>query len=373
VEIGEEAGMNADVLFRPITVNQLTIPNRIVMAPMTRSASPLGVPGPDVADYYGRRAQGGVGVIVTEGTWIPHASAGFNPRVPRFYGEEAIAGWRRVVDAVHAAGGLIFPQLWHVGACLLSYDTVSPGVMPISPSGVGRDSESLGKVMTQADIDEVVEAYADAAATAQAIGCDGVEIHAAHGYLIDQFFWERTNRRTDGYGGNVAERTRFGAEIVAEMRRRVGSAFPIVFRFSQWKLQDYSARSWQTPEELEQFLVPMARAGVDVFHCSTRRFWVPEFEGSALNLAGWTKKIIGLPTISVGSVTLSDELMSANPAAQVETTGMDELIARMEREEFDLVAIGRALIANPSWPQIVRRGALGELRPYNPATLHSLD
>jgi 2,4-dienoyl-CoA reductase-like NADH-dependent reductase (Old Yellow Enzyme family) len=364
--------VSVEVLFRPFTIKQLTIPNRIVMAPMSRSQSPEGVPPPEVAAYYERRAEGGVGLIVTEGVWIPHPSSGFNPRVPRFYGDDALVGWKRVVEDVHAAGGHIMPQLWHVGAWVGAHDTVPPEGVPLGPSGIGKSGPAPGRAMTQADIDVTVDAYAAAAASARTLGFDGVEIHAAHGYLIDQFFWDRTNQRTDRYGGDVAARTRFAAEIVSEMRRRTGPDFPIVLRFSQWKLHDYTAKAWPTPHELERFLTPLAAAGIDMFHCSTRRFWDPEFEGSSLNLAGWTKKIIGLPTITVGSVTLNEEFMSPNRGVQVGTTGIDELLERMERGEFDLVAIGRSLITNPAWPQIVRRGAFSELQPYNPAALSSL-
>ena len=360
-----------NLLFSPFTMNGLTLANRIVMAPMTRSASPGGVPGPDVAAYYRRRAEGGVGLIVTEGTSIPHPSAGFNPRVPRLSGPDALAGWKRVVDDVHAAGGRILPQLWHVGNVLLAYDTVGDEA-PISPSGIAKDGASVGRVMTQGDIDEVIEAYASAAVTAQAIGFDGVEIHAAHGYLIDQFFWTVTNRRQDAYGGDVAHRTRFAAEILLEMRRRVGPSFPIVLRFSQWKLQDYAARPLQSPAELERFLAPLVDAGVDAFHCSTRRFWVPEFEDGRLNLAGWTKKISGKPTITVGSVTLAEELMASIQAPEVGIAGLDELLERLGRGEFDLVAVGRALIANPDWPRLIRAGRVDQLQPYNPRVLTTL-
>jgi len=360
-----------DILFSPFVLNDLRLANRIVMAPMTRAASPGGVPGEDVAAYYRRRAEGGVGLVITEGTWIPHPSAGFNARVPRIYGDDALAGWRRVVEEVHAAGGRIFPQLWHVGGWVMPYETPQPEAIPMGPSGIGNDDRTPRHTMQQADIDAVIDAYATAAASAQALGFDGIEIHAAHGYLIDQFFWERTNRRTDGYGGDLAQRTRFAAEIVREMRRRIGP-LPIVLRFSQWKLHDYSAKPIQTPGELERFLAPLVDAGVDAFHCSTRRFWLPEFEGSPLNLAGWTKSLTGKPTITVGSVTLTDELMTTNREADVGTTGIDELVERMERGEFDLVAIGRALIANPLWPEIVRTGAVERLLPYNRSSLSTL-
>jgi 2,4-dienoyl-CoA reductase-like NADH-dependent reductase (Old Yellow Enzyme family) len=227
--------------------------------------------------------------------------------------------------------------------------------------------------MTQQDIDNVVRAFGEAAASAERLGFDGIEIHGAHGYLLDQFFWDVTNRRTDGYGGDLPARTRFAVEIIREIRSKVSREFPVCLRFSQWKLQDYNARLAQTPAELETFLAPLTAAGVDLFHCSQRRFWEPAFEGSSLNLAGWTKKLAGKPTITVGSVTLNEEFTktfrSADTAA---VTGIDELLARLENEEFDLVAIGRALIVNPDWPLMVQRGAIDELRPFQRDVLAQL-
>jgi 2,4-dienoyl-CoA reductase-like NADH-dependent reductase (Old Yellow Enzyme family) len=139
----------------------------------------------------------------------------------------------------------------------------------------------------------------------------------------------------------------------------------VCLRFSQWKLQDYNAKLAQTPAELERFLEPLTAAGVDLFHCSQRRFWEPEFEGSSLNLAGWTKKLTGKSTITVGSITLNEEFTRTFRTPETAAvTGIDELLERLEREEFDLVAIGRSLIVNPSWPELVRRGAIDELLPF---------
>ena len=363
-----------EALFTPFIFNHLTLPNRIVMAPMTRSCSPGGVPGADVAAYYRRRAEGGVGLIVTEGTYVPHASAGFDPRVPHLYGDEALAGWREVIAQVHGAGGLIFPQLWHVGMVFgPPYGDLLNGVRPVGPSGMKRPGEQAGTPMSQADIDAVIEAFASAAQTAKALGFDGVELHGAHGYLIDQFFWEGTNRRTDQYGGSIVARTRFAVEIIEEVRRRIGPDFPLILRFSQWKLQDFDARLALNPGELETFLQPLCDAGIDVFHCSTRRFWEPEFPGSDLNLAGWTKKITGKPTITVGSVTLNEDFIKSFQSDEnAPITGIDQLLARLERNEFDLVAIGRSLIVNPSWPEVVQRGAWNELQPFNRSALAQL-
>ncbi len=370
-----------DVLFQPVQVGPLKLANRIVMAPMTRGGSPGGIIGDDVVAYYRRRAEGGVGLIITEGTYVSEDTARYDPMIPNLYAPESIAGWARVVDGVHAAGGRIMPQLWHIGLAPKSdLEEVYGGrpdaqISPIGPSGLMQPGTPYGRAMTQADIDQISQAFVDAAVTSYKIGFDGVELHAAHGYLIDEFFWEGTNLRTDQYGGSIGNRSRFAADIVRQIRARTAPDFPIVLRFSQWKLQDLHARSWPTPEALEQFLAPLADAGVDLFHCSQRRFWLPEFEDSDLNLAGWTKKLSGKATISVGSVTLGEEFIDALLVEGVTGTlkGVEKLIERVERGEFDLIAIGRALIANADWVQLVRSGALADLRPFTRAMLASIE
>lgn len=359
------------VLFQRFQIKTLSLPNRIVMAPMTRSKSPGGVPGPDVAAYYRRRAEGGVGLIVTEGTYVAHSSAGPDPNVPRFYGDVSLAGWARVVQQVHETGGKIVPQLWHVGLSHRTGEPLSPHAL--GPSGITPAGEKLGEPMSQRDIDQIIAGYGESAEAAKRLGFDGLEIHGAHGYLLDQFFWEVTNQRTDRYGGDLVARTRFAVEVIQEIRRKVGEDFPIILRFSQWKIFNYSVKLANTPEELERFLTPLALAGVDVFHCSQRRFWEPEFEGSNLNLAGWTKELTGKPTITVGSVTLDQEFMTSFLSPESSSaTGIDELLDRLERREFDLVAIGRSLIVNPSWPAQIKRGALHELRPFQRDVLAEL-
>jgi 2,4-dienoyl-CoA reductase-like NADH-dependent reductase (Old Yellow Enzyme family) len=358
-------------LFRPFILKHLALKNRIVMAPMTRRKSPGGIPGADVATYYRRRAEGGVGLIMTEGTYVPHAGAGFYPDVPHFYGEEALAGWKRVADEVHAAGGRIFPQLWHVGLSLPQDRPMGAGA--VGPSGLLKPGEQVREPMSQQEIDDVIRAFGEAAASAEQLGFDGLEIHGAHGYLIDQFFWEGTNRRTDGYGGDLLRRTRFAVEVIEEIRRKVSPDFPVCLRFSQWKLQDYSAKLVRTPEELDSFLRPLSNAGVDIFHCSQRRYWEPEFEGSTLNLAGWTRKLTGKPAITVGSITLNQEFTTTfREGDTAAVTGIDDLLDRMDRGEFDLVAIGRSLIVNPDWPTLVKQGAINELQPFQREVLQQL-
>ncbi|MFJ2607356.1 MULTISPECIES: NADH:flavin oxidoreductase [unclassified Streptomyces] len=365
----QAASRAAEILSRPITLNGLTVPNRIVMAPMTRMFSPGGVPGDDVVSYYARRAAAGVGLIVTEGTYVGHESAGQSDDIPRFHGAEQLAGWTKVADAVHAAGGTIVPQLWHIGMVREQGQPPIAEAPAVGPSGLRPGAEEpTGKVMTQRDLDDVIGAFAEAAAAAERIGFDGVELHGAHGYLLDQFLWAGTNRRSDGYGGDPVARTKFAAELVAAVRETVSADFPIVFRYSQWKQEAYRARLAETPQELEAILAPLAAAGVDVFHASTRRYWVPEFDDSDLNLAGWTKKLTGRPTITVGSVGLSGDFLRAFAGEGSEVQGIDDLLDALERDEYDLVAVGRALLQDPQWAAKVLAGRTDELAPYDGAT-----
>lgn len=343
------SSVSVQSLFRPFTLGNLTLPNRIVMAPMTRGLSPNGVPGPDVAAYYRRRAENSVGLIVTEGTVVNHIDASNQGDVPSFYGEEALNGWSHVVSEVHAAGGKIIPQIWHMGA----------------RGNVNDYSET--------EIKHIVDAFAKAAAEAKRVGFDGIEIHGAHGYLIDQFFWEKTNERTDRYGGSMIARTRFAEEVVRACRHAVGPDFTIVLRISQWKGTEYTAKLARTPEELKQFLEPLVDAGVDIFHCSTRRFWEPEFEGSALNFAGWVKQLTGKPTITVGSVGLDNDFTTLFTEGKgADNASIEGLVQKLENQEFDLVAVGRALLVDPAWVSKIRDGRLDEVVPFTPEALKTL-
>lgn len=366
---------NAAKLFESFSAGSLNLKNRTVMAPMTRTFSPNYIPTDDVAKYYRRRAEGNVGLIITEGTFISHKAANGYERVPAIFGDEALAGWKHVVDEVHAAGGKIAPQLWHVGSVRkegIGPDKEVPGY---SPSGLYKPGAPNGVAMSKADIDDVVASFAQAAADAKAIGFDAIEVHGAHGYLVDQFFWEGTNQRDDEYGGSLENRTRFGVEIVKAIREKVGKDFPIIFRFSQWKQQDYNAKLCQTPEELAIFLTLLSDAGVDIFHASTRRFWLPEFEGSDLNLAGWTKKLINKPVITVGSVGLDSDFTgegSVDLAGTSNPTGIEGLLTRLNNDEFDLVAIGRALLVDPEWVNKIEHNKEDEIAPFNKEALMKL-
>ncbi|WP_432839663.1 12-oxophytodienoate reductase [Dactylosporangium sp. CA-092794] len=360
-------------LFEPVAVNGLTLANRIAMAPMTRYASPGGVPDETVARYYARRAANGVGLVITEGTLVGDPVNVAPEGVPRFHGDDALAGWADVVRAVHAAGGRIVPQLWHVGIYREPGFLPAAPALPVGPSGLDLAGEAFAAPMTGAEIATAVDAFARAAADAQRLGFDGIELHAAHGFLIDQFLWAATNRRTDGYGGAARARARFGAEAVAAIRQAVGPAYPIILRFSQWKVTDYQARVAQSPDELAELLGPLTEAGVDAYHCSTRRFWLPAFAGSPLSLAAWTRRITGKPVIAVGSAGLADsDFQDAFEGKATEPATLDRAVSAIGRGEFDLLAVGRAVLSDPAWAAKIRDGRTDELRPFDPAALESL-
>jgi 2,4-dienoyl-CoA reductase-like NADH-dependent reductase (Old Yellow Enzyme family) len=361
-----------NALFQSLTVGDLTLRNRIGMSPMTRQFSPGGVPGPDVARYYQRRAEGGAGLIITEGTGIEDPAALDHPAIPVLYGEAALAGWKQAVDAVHAAGAAIFPQLWHQGVLRDARKSDHPDMSGRRPSGlwgpVGQHSLTQDYIdtviaptrpMTDSEIADVVAAYAGAARNAMQVGFDGIAIHGGHGYLIDTFFWAETNRRTDRFGGGPRQRAEFGAEVVRAIRREIGPGKPIQFRFSQHKQQDYLARIGQTPDELGEILNVLADAGVDIFDASIRGFDTPAFAGSDLNLAGWAKKLTGKLSSTVGGIGLSNRLeeMFSGASETKALDNLDRLLARFDRGEFDIVLVGRAMLSDPAWTERVRTGA----------------
>jgi N-ethylmaleimide reductase len=218
-------------LFSPVQVGPYQLPNRIVMAPMTRNrAGPGETPTALMATYYGQRA--GAGLIVTEGTQITPQGQGY-PGTPGIFSPAQVAGWRAVVEAVHAREGKIFCQLWHVGR--ISHPLLQPdGTPPVAPSalkpagelwtGEGMRAFETPRALDTAEIAGLVADYRKAAANAREAGLDGVELHAANGYLIDQFLRSSTNRRADRYGGSVANRTRLLVEVTEALIAELGAA-----------------------------------------------------------------------------------------------------------------------------------------------------
>jgi 2,4-dienoyl-CoA reductase-like NADH-dependent reductase (Old Yellow Enzyme family) len=276
------------------------------------------------------------------------------------------------VDAVHAERGRILLQLWHEGGLRNPADGHT-----VSPSGLAAPGRDGGRAATWHDLEEIRNAFVRSARIAKSVGADGVEIHACHGYLLDQFLWPATNWRDDGYGGErIEDRARFPVEIVRAVRSECGDDFIVSFRFSQWKEHDFTARIAQAPDELGTLVAMLREAGATCLHASTRRFWEPEWAGSELGLAGWTKRLSGLPTIAVGSVGLDRDVMASfqeEGEAQLRVDmSIDSLGRMMSRGDFDLVAVGRSLISDPDWVQKVKAGDYDAIRAFRKDDISSL-
>lgn len=362
------AAASTDPLFRELSVRSLQLRNRIVMSPMTRAHSPGGVPGQNVARYYRRRAEGGTGLIITEGVAIGHPASVDHASVPNMFAPSALDGWRSVVDGVHEAGGRIIPQLWHVGP-LWGAMGGSTDVTPMRPSGLWgtpgitsysdeyvRASAPVTRSMTTADIESIIEAFRTAARGAVDAGFDGIALHGGHGYLLDAFLWADTNRRDDEWGGDAERRAAFPAAVVQAIREEIGDRLPIFFRFSQHKQQDFTARLADTPEELGALLRPLVAAGVDVLDASSRRFQAPAFEGSDLSLAGWAKQLTGARSMAVGSVGIGSAIKDRRSSGNPILDNRDELLRRLSADEFDLIALGRLHLADADIVRTLRSG-----------------
>lgn len=357
-------------LFDPLTVRGMTIPNRTVMAPMGRMFAQDHVPHPDAAAYYRRRIEGGVGLVITEATGVDHPLSADKEGTPHMHGDAALASWKKVVDEVHSVGGLIIPQLFHQGMLhgggnpdvpmdsLRPSGTIGvPGSTSFAPHYMERAAVPT-KPMTEEEIADTIAAFGRSVRNAVAVGFDGIELHGAHGYLIDSFLWGESNKRTDRWGGDQAQRTAYAVAVVKAARAEMRDDMPLFFRFSQHKSSNYDARNTESPEQLEALLGPLVDAGVDVLDASIRRFWQPAYEGSELNLASWAKKLTGLPVVAVGSIglsfTASETFMKTGTEDPADN--IPQLMERFNQGEFDLVAIGRSLIGDPDFVNKLRTG-----------------
>lgn len=209
--------------------------------------------------------------------------------------------------------------------------------------------------MSECEIEEAIAAFVRSAVNAVDAGFDGIALHGGHGYLIDNFLWEGTNQREDRWGGSRAKRSEFPAEIVRRIRAAIGEDMPIFFRFSQWKQQDFRALLANNADELREVLEPLAEAGVDVFDASVRYYNRAAFEEDSACLAGVAKRVTGKLSIAVGGVGINQGMYDRNKPASV-VSDFAPLLDRFHSGEFDLVAVGRAMIGDSQWANKFRRG-----------------
>ena len=363
-------------LFTPARVGGLVLRNRFVMPAMQRGFMQDGAPTARMVDYLRRCAAGGVGLIISESTSPDHPSAYWQPMMGRLE-PATLAAWRAVIEAVHGQGAHFLLQLWHPGALRkVAQDHPLAAHPAWSPSGLIQGGRPHGLAMTGADLQELQAAYVLAAQRAQDLGADGVEVHAAHGYLLDQFLWADTNRREDEYGGGtLVQRARYPAQLVAAIRAAVGAKFVISFRFSQFKEVDYGATVAADPADLGAMLCLLRQAGVDLFNVSSRRFFKPEWPASArpdFTIAEWVRSMTDAPVMTCGSVGLNVEMFAnlfdeEEPSELTLERDLKFLAERVRRGTLDLVGVGRMHIANNDFVDKVRAGRYRDLALFNKA------
>ena len=366
-----------DALFAPLTIRNLTLRNRFVMPGMQRGFMNDGAPTPKMVEYLRRCAAGGAGLIISESTSPDHPSAYWQPVMGRMEAA-TLDAWRGVVEAVHAGGAGFLLQLWHPGSMRKVAEGHPLACYPaLSPSGLIQGGRTNGRAMTRHDLQELKQAYVQAAVHGRSLGFDGVEVHSAHGYLLDQFLWAETNRREDEYGGaSLAQRARYSAEITAAIRAAVGEDFVISYRFSQFKEVDYGACIATSPQDLAGMLALLREAGVDMFNVSSRRFrkqeW-PDSERPEYTIAEWVRSLTDAPVMTCGSVGLNVEMLAnlfddEEPSRLCIEGDLEFLAARVLRGGLDLVGVGRMHIANHDFVNKVRTGRFDDLVLFNKHT-----
>ncbi|MBV6714755.1 oxidoreductase [Paenibacillus chitinolyticus] len=332
--------MKPNELLNPITIGNWSLRNKVVMAPMTRSFADntTGTVGDDVVSYYQRRAADGVGLIITEGI-SPSLRGKGTFGIPGLYTEEQVVAWRKVTEAVHKEGGTIIAQLWHVGR--LTHHELTGGYPPQAPSQVKanglvhrlRKPYEVPEEMSLQDIQQVIHQYALAARNAAASGFDGVEIHGAHGYLVDQFNSEATNKRIDQYGGELLNRLLFMKEVLTAVGKEIGIENTII-RFSEQK-DDMPEYKWTHPEkEIQAFLQVFKEVGIRTIHPSTNQFSKIISKGITFHQLvrkHWDGYIIG-----VGN--LDTDIASSS----------------IEEGTINLAAFGRPILANADFVQRIK-------------------
>lgn len=350
------------MLFTPFDIRGMHLRNRFVLPAMQRGWGYKYAPTDRLTDFYRKCVQGGTSLIITESVAVDHPSVTWQSSFVVMLTDETSAAWRELIRGVKEEGGAISIQLWHEGAIRREGEGGPyPNATTLSPSGLIQAGRPNGRAATIQELDEIRAAFVEGAVRAQDLGADAVEVHSAHGYFLDQFLWTETNLRDDKYGGDIADRANYAAEIVSDIRSRVGEDFVIGLRFSQWKEVDFQAKIVHTPEELGSMLRLLENAGVDLFHVSSRRFFEPEWAGSPMGIAGWTKSLTHAAVMTNGSVGVSAPLLNTFDAGEgpqdTSRESIEELERRMSRGEFDLVSVGRANIADPSW---VKKAEAGE-------------
>lgn len=336
-------------ILTPFDINGAIVRNRLAVAPMTRvTATVDGLPTPTMCDYYGGFAAGGFGLIVTEGLYTDEAYSQGYPNQPGLANQAQAAAWAPLTAAIHEQGGLVFAQIMHAGALSQGnrFRDGNVAASAVQPKGqqmkfyYGDGAYPMPAQISELEIEEAIQGFVDAAERAVGVaGFDGVEIHGANGYLLDQFLTSHTNTRRDRWGGSIQQRVTLLVEVVKAVKAKVAGRAPVGIRISQGKVNDF-LHKWEGGEQdAEVIFGSLAEAGVDFLHVTEFEAWRPAFAEGDASLASLAKRIApNVPLVVNGS------LHNLERAEQLLDEGAD------------VVALGRGALANPDLPRLLRNG-----------------
>jgi 2,4-dienoyl-CoA reductase-like NADH-dependent reductase (Old Yellow Enzyme family) len=335
--------MSVDVVFSPFQIKNFTFRNRLGVAPMTRMSSPGdSIPRRDVLDFLVRRAKNGAAVVYTEAVVTDYESSQGYPKQARMTTQRQIDAWKPVVRKIQEHGAVAIMQIFHCGR--MAWPEINPAERVIAPSPVApnQDNPMTGEpypipdAMTRFDIDHVIHGFAETARGAMAAGFDGLEIHGAHGYLINQFLSSYSNKRTDAYGGTVENRFRFAQEVIRAVRPEVPKERLLTFRISNWGVADMDVSLFESREEWQQMIQLLSAEPIDAISLSTYDFTEKAFDTDR-TMSQLTREVSDLPLMICGAI-------------------YDRSSAAAALQDTDIALSAKSFLLNPNWVEDVRAG-----------------
>jgi len=333
--------MKSDKLFTQFQIKDFKLKNRIGVAPMTRmSAGADSIPRQDVLDFLVRRAKNGASIVYTEAIVTDYESAQGYPGEARMLTQPQIDAWKPVVKEIQKQGALAIMQMFHCGR--MAWPEVNPANRIIAPSSITPKQDNpitespypVPETMSLFDIEHVIAGFVETAKGAVEAGFDGIEIHGAHGYLINQFLSPYSNKRTDSYGGSVENRYRFAHEVIQAVRKVVPDNRLLIVRISNWGVADMEVSLFDTKEEYQEIIRLLSEEPIDAISVSTYEYQQKAF-GSDKNMAQLTREVTELPVMICGGI-------------------YDRSSAEDALKDADIVLSGKSLLLNPNWVEDVQ-------------------
>jgi 2,4-dienoyl-CoA reductase-like NADH-dependent reductase (Old Yellow Enzyme family) len=335
--------MSDSIIFSPFQVKSFTIKNRIGVAPMTRmSSSDDSIPRQDVFDFLIRRAKNGAAIVYTEAIVTDYESAQGYPGQARMVTQQQIESWRPVVHAIQKEGSIAIMQMFHCGR--MAWPEINPANRVIAPSAITPkqinpmtgEPYPVPEIMSQFDIDHVILGFVETAKGAIEAGFDGIEIHGAHGYLINNFLSSYSNARSDAYGGSVENRFRFAHEVIQAVKKVIPDDRLLTFRISNWGVADMKVSLFNTKTEYQKIIKMLSKEPIDVISVSTYQYKDNAFETDR-NMAQITREVTDLPIMICGQI-------------------YDKQSAEDALTDADIVLSAKSMLLNPNWVEDVRSG-----------------